>query len=251
MRYSLDKKEQIEIDFWEKSQFESPGHFSPQNLNNKLQECENLAYKLKKYQSHILDKKDVLEIGAGQGWASCFMKSKFLPEANFTVTDISKFAVESVKYWEAHFEVKISKAFAAKSYAIEEPDDSFDLIFCYAAAHHFVLIEETLIELKRLLKKEGHIIFIYEPTCSRLLYPLFYRYVNKMPHSTPEDVLVPSRIKKMCGSMGLRYENHYDPTVIIDRNKRTTQYFNLLDSIPILQRVLPSSSDLIFQQNDQ
>ena len=249
MRYSLDKKEQIEIDFWEKSQYESPAHFSIQNLNNKLQECENLAYKLQKYQAYIQGKKDVLEIGAGQGWASCFMKSKFLPEAKFTVTDISQFAVKSVKYWEAHFEVKISKAFAAKSYTIEEPDDSFDLIFCYAAAHHFVLVKETLIELKRLLKKDGRIIFIYEPTCSKLLYPLFYRYVNSIPHSTPEDVLVPSRIKKICQSIDLIYENHYDPTVIIDRNKRTTQYFKILGAVPFLQKVLPSSSDLIFYNN--
>ncbi len=248
MRYSLDKKEQIEIDFWKKSQFESSDHFSPQNLNNKLQECENLAYRLQKHQVHIQGKKEILEIGAGQGWASCFIKSTYLPEANFTVTDISEYAVDSVKYWEAHFKVKMAKTFAAKSYAIDAPDDSFDLIFCYAAAHHFVLIEETLIELKRLLKKNGLIIFIYEPTCSRLLYPLFYRYVNKMPHSTPEDVLIPSRIKKMCKSIGLTYENYYDPKVIIDRNIRTTQYFNFLHSFPFLQRVLPSSSDLIFYE---
>lgn len=247
LRHSLEKKEQIEIEFWEKSQFESPKHFSPQNLNNKLQECVNLDYKINKYLPYVSGKKNVLEVGSGQGWASCYMKHKFLPDANFTVTDISKFAVESVRYWEEHFDVKMTKTYASKSYSIGEQDESFDLIFCYSAAHHFVLIEETLTELKRLLTKDGHIIFFYEPTCSLLLYPLFYRYVNSMPHSTPEDVLIPSKIKRMCKTIGLQYENNYDTKVVIDRNKRTTQYFNLLNSFPFLQHLVPSSSDLVFQ----
>ena len=67
-----------------------------------------------------------------------------------------------------------------------------------------------------------------------------------MPHHTPEDVILPSRIKLICSKIGLNYENQYDPYQPIIRNIPIGLYFSLIKRIPILQKVLPSSSDLIF-----
>jgi ubiquinone/menaquinone biosynthesis C-methylase UbiE len=172
-----------------------------------------------------------------------------LKDSKFTVTDISPHAIKSIVNWEKLFKVKIDKYYSAKSYKLSENDNQFDLIFCYAAAHHFVLYEETLIELKRVLKDDGHIIFLYEPTSSKLFYPLHYYYVDKVAHhTTPEDVLIPSKIKSICSKIKIQYINQYDPNQIIIRNMPIKIYFSLLKRAPFLQRFLPSSSDLLFSK---
>jgi SAM-dependent methyltransferase len=246
----LDKKERLEIEYWRDSASESPETFTKDNLLNKLQECRNLDYRIQKHWSIINGKRKILEIGAGQGWASCFLKKFYLPKSHFTVTDISPFAVQSVKYWETLFNIEIDKKYPCKSYEIQEKNDSFDFIFCYSAAHHFKLYRETLVELQRILKTGGHIIFFYEPTCSRLFYPLHMTYVNNAPHVTPEDVIIPSEIKKISDNINLQFKNEYDPNQIILRSIPLGIYFKFLKTFPFLQKWLPSSSDLVFRKRE-
>lgn len=243
----LDTKEAIEVNYWKESSFESPDKFTNRNRHSKRKECEHLHYKVKKHLDLIRDKKRVLEIGAGQGWASCFLKRFYLKKAHFTVTDISEYAIESLKYWEKDFEVKIDDRFAAKSYEIKAPDNTFDLIFCYAAAHHFVEHKKTLKELKRLLRVNGKIIFLYEPTSSRLFYPLHHWLVNRQEDITPEDVLIPNEIRKLANQVGLNYTNIYDPHQTIVRSKISHNYYRILKTVSILNNWLPSSSDLVFE----
>ena len=244
----LDAKENIEIEYWKTSKQESPEKFTAGNFINKSQECLNLKYKIIKHHALIRGKKKVLEVGAGQGWASCFMKKFFLPDSEFTVTDISPHAVKGLKHWESVFDVKIEKAYASKSYDIKEDDASYDLIFCYAAAHHFVLYQETLQELKRLLTNDGHILFLYEPTCSKLLYPLHYYYVNHAPHVTPEDVLIPSKIVAICEEIGLDCKVNADAKQVIIRSIFLGIYFKILHALPFLQSILPGSSDFVMSK---
>ena len=214
----LKIKEDIEINYWKESKSESSDKFLAGNFLNKTQECRHFNYKIERYFHLIRNSEKILEVGSGQGWASCYMKKFHLPQSHFTVTDISPYALESLKYWEQVFQVKIDQSFAAKSYEIGEAKNQYDLIFCYSAAHHFVKYKETLIELKRLLKKDGHIIFLYEPTSSKLFYALYLRYVNIMPHSTPEDVIVPKQIEQICDEIDLNYNNNYDPHQSIKRS---------------------------------
>lgn len=244
----LKRKEQIEIEYWKNSRTEAPGRFSRSNFINKSQECLNLDYKINKHWSIIKDKKRILEIGGGQGWASCYIKRFCIPKAHFTVTDISPHALESLVFWENIFDVKIDHAFPAKSYDIDAPDGSYDLIFCYAAAHHFVEYEKTLKELYRILSDGGYVVWLYEPTSSRLFYRLHHYYVNRMPHHTPEDVIIPSRIQKISNRIGFEYVNHYDPHQKIIRSLSTGFYFNILKWVPFLKKIMPGSSDLIFSK---
>lgn len=244
---NLEEKERIEIEFWRDDPAENPREFTRQNLLNKIQEARHLDYKLQKYKHLLKGKTNVLEIGAGQGWASCYMKKYYLPEANFTVSDISTYAIQSLHYWEHIFQVKMLNSLSCPSYDIPLRDQTYDLIFCYAAAHHFVKIEETLVELKRLLTKNGVIIFLYEPTCSKMFYPLHYWYVNYAPHSTPEDVLQPGQIKKIAEKHGLSYQNKYDSRQTIIRSVPVYLYFRILGVLKFLQRIFPSSSDMIFK----
>lgn len=245
---NLSEKEQIEISFWKDNALEGPEHFTKENMLNKMQECRILDYKLSKYKTYFSGEKRVLEIGAGQGWSSCFIKKHFMPDAHFTVTDISPYALESIKYWEELFEVEIGRTQACRAYETPFNDEEFDLIFCFASFHHFVKYETCLKELKRTLKPKGDIIFLYEPTSSALFYKMANSYVNKMPHSTPEDVIIPSKLRVITNRLGLKYSVEYDTAQVILRSFGKAAYFKFLDKLPFLQPILPASASMIFSK---
>ncbi len=242
----LQEKEKIEIEFWKNSASENPSVFTVENFINKNRQAEILLKKINKHDLRKTNPKNILELGAGQGWASCLMKKFIFPQASCIVTDISPYAIESIPYWEKVYQIKIDKAVACKSYQLPFPDDSFDFIFCYAAAHHFVEIEKTLSEVKRVLTKGGQCIFFYEPTCSKLFYPLHLKYVNGQRPEVPEDVLIPSELKKISENIGLKFENHYDHSSQTTDSLVMKLYFTLLNTVPLIKKILPSSSDLRF-----
>jgi len=205
-----------------------------------------LHSKISKHQKHFQGVNSCLELGAGQGWASSFIKRWIIPQAEMTVTDISPYAVESVKYWEEFYDIEIKNSLACKSYELPFEDSSFDLVFCFAAAHHFVKLEETLSEVHRVLKPSGKCLFLYEPTSHRLTYKLHLNYVNSTNPSTPEDILIPKEIKKMGKDLNFKVEHAYDHQSQNPKSMVMGFYFKLISTFGFLERILPSSSDFIF-----
>ena len=243
----IEEKEKIEIDFWKNSLHENPDIFSLANYLNKVEQLKILNTKINNHLEHFQGVKSVLELGAGQGWASAFMKKWILPKAEFTVTDISPYAIESVKYWEEVFDVSIKDAKSCKSYDLSQFEDSqFDLVYCYAAAHHFVKLEETLKEVHRVLKPYGKCVFLYEPTCSKLFYKLHLKWVNSQRPDVPEDILITKDIIKMAEGLSFRVEHSYDFKSQEHRSIGLALYFKILSIFSFLQGVLPSSSDFVF-----
>lgn len=245
---NLEEKEKIEIDYWKNNSWENSNQLTKENFLNKTQEARILNFKLNKYKEIFTGKKNILEVGSGQGWASSFIKKFIMPESIFTVSDISPHAIDGIKHWESIYNIKIDRREACRSYNTPFDDKSFDIIFCFAAAHHFVKHKETLVELKRILKKDGTIIYLYEPTASKYTYPIYYKYVNSAPHSTPEDVLIPSRMKKIAHELNLSFSNNYMGQALIHRSVLTSLYFKFTIFLGPLKRFLPSSSDLIFKR---
>ncbi len=68
----------------------------------------------------------VLELGAGQAWASCTVKRLF-PAARVVATDISEYAVVSAGKWEQLCQVRLDRVYPALSYQLSEADNSIDL----------------------------------------------------------------------------------------------------------------------------
>ena len=165
----LQEKERIEVEFWKNSSTENPDNFTTVNILNKLSEAK-IFYKLfNKYKELFNSSETILELGGGQGWASCLIKREY-ENKTVILSDISEFAIKSLKYWEKLFSLKLDNSFACRSYEIPVPSASTDLVFCFAAAHHFVKHKESLEEIKRVLKPNGVGIYMYEPTCNKLLY---------------------------------------------------------------------------------
>ncbi|HRF58605.1 MAG TPA: class I SAM-dependent methyltransferase [Fimbriimonadaceae bacterium] len=240
----LSRKEQIEIDFWRDSEAERPEADSLDVLVNKMGEAKTLLAKIRHFQAVFARSQTILELGAGQGWASCVVKRLF-PEAKVIATDISEHAVASIGKWERVFEVKVDETFACKSYEIPVEDGSLDLVFCFEAAHHFVKHRATFAELARVLRPGGAVLYLHEPSCKPYIHKRAHRRVNRKRPSVPEDVLIYSRIQELAEAAGFDVTLRFDPT-IQNRGGFETFYYLTLQKARFLQKLLPCSMDYLF-----
>jgi ubiquinone/menaquinone biosynthesis C-methylase UbiE len=167
----LESLQQREIDYWRQSEHESPDSDSVYNLVNKMSDIPVFMEVLQRYQPVHFKSEPIhlLELGGGQGWSACLVK-RLLPEARVTLTDISPFAIQSAHKWETVFQVRLDAAYACSSFAINEPDDSVDVVYCFAAAHHFRAHRQTLKELHRICVRAASALYLYEPVCPLLVF---------------------------------------------------------------------------------
>lgn len=240
----LSRKEQIEIDFWRDSAAERPEVDSIDVLIMKMGEAKTLLAKIRHYEAVFARSKTILELGAGQGWASCVVKRLF-PEAKVIATDISEHAVASIGKWERVFQVEVDETLACRSYEIPVADGSLDLVFCFEAAHHFVKHRSTFAELARVLRPGGAVLYLHEPSCRPYIYKQAHKRVNRKRPSVPEDVLIFSRIRDLAEAAGFDVTLRFDPT-IQGRGGLETAYYLALQKARFLQKLLPCSMDYLF-----
>ena len=245
-RLSAAERQRIEIEYWRDSPTERPGAESLDNLLNKMAEARIFVAYLEKLKHLLPERGTVVELGAGQGWSSCVYK-KLFPAARVIATDLSSYAIESIDYWHRIYGVRTDGHYACKSYATDEPPQSVDLVYCFAAAHHFVEHGKTLAEIARILKPGGRALFLHEPVCSRLLYPLAYRRVNAVRPEVPEDLLIVADVRRLAAAVGL--------TTSLVRNAPLlgaqvfgTMNYRLQRSLPLLAHLLPSSMSFVFDK---
>ncbi|MDD2661177.1 MAG: class I SAM-dependent methyltransferase [Methylococcales bacterium] len=245
----IESKQKIEIEFWRDSEHESPEADSIHNIVNKVTDAAVFLDCINRHHKELVFNGRVLELGGGQGWASCVYK-KLFPNAHVTATDISKYAVMSLPKWERLFEVKIDNSYACTSYEINESDDSLDLIFCFAAAHHFLAHRRTLREISRMLKPGGKAIYFNEPATPRYLYSLARWRLERTRPEVPEDMLITSELRKLALEAGLDMYVDYYPSIIKRGPFKAVQAISIIrDSIPFLHPLLPCSANFIFMKN--
>jgi ubiquinone/menaquinone biosynthesis C-methylase UbiE len=242
----LQVKEQIEIDYWKNSPTEKPESNALDNIVNKITDAPALLDCLRQYADVFSNSRTVLELGAGQGWASCIVKRCY-PQARVIATDISEFALASMHKWEHIFEVKVDASRACRSYEIPEPDASVSCIFCFASAHHFVAHRRTLAEVFRVLEPGGHCFYLYEPSCRAYIHRIAKWRVNRKRPEVPEDVLIHERIKELAQATGLRCSLDFYPSILKRGPVETVYYFGLR-WFPFLQNLLPCTINYHFSK---
>jgi SAM-dependent methyltransferase len=243
---TAEERHAQEINYWRDSPDESPQSNSVHNILNKMGDASVFLACISRMA--VEGKKDarVLELGAGQGWASCLFK-RLYPDSNVTVTDISPHAIASLHRWEQLWGAKVDRAYACRSYETREDSASIDIAFTFAAAHHFVRHRRTLAELARILRPGGKAFYLYEPTSSELLYRAARWRVNRIRPAVPEDVLRTSKLRAMGADCGLSIHVDYFPS-LLRRGPIETLYYALLARAPALQRLLPCTANIVISK---
>jgi SAM-dependent methyltransferase len=158
---------------------------------------------------------------------------------------LSPYAIGSVDYWQRIFGATLERRYACKSYATAERDASVELVFCFAAAHHFADHAATIRELHRILRPGGRALYLHEPTCGRLLYPWAHERVNAARPEVPEDLLIVADQRRMAEQAGLELEvlaSHR----LLDATFFPTLNYRLQRLVPPLGKLLPSCGTFVF-----
>jgi len=244
----IAEKEKIEIEYWKNHIYENPENFTPNNVVYKLSEAKVFLDKIDKiHPGSFLNANNILEIGAGQGWATCIIKSKF-PGKNVIASDISKYALASLNHWERLFGVKLDRAIACKGYDLPLPDKSIDLVFTFQSFHHFGKYEKTLGEIYRVLKDGGVCLLLHEPSCSGALYKLAFKRVNAKRPQVPEDVIKYKEIERMAKEAGFKEARSFFAPDITNRRPLPTIYYSILGKLKFLQKILPCTADIYMKK---
>ena len=238
-------REQREREFWATSPDEQPGAFSLGLLTHKMGEARVLLEKLDAFRDLFDGAHTIVELGAGQAWASAAVAHELGDARRLIATDIAFEAVVSHELWERQFDGRLTGLAACRSAALPFADSSVDLVFAFAAAHHFATHRSTLREIARVLRPSGHALYLHEPACRSWIYPLAYRRVMRKRPVVPEDVLRYPEIVRLAGDAGLRPEVRFAPTTTY-RGPVETVYYLALSKLRPLQRVLPCTVDFVF-----
>ncbi len=248
-------RERREIAFWASSESERPGAFSLSLLTHKMGEARVLLEKLAAFRALFDGASTIVELGGGQAWASCVVAHELgVSDAGalagqsarrFIATDIAFDAVVSCHQWERQFDAHLDGASVCRSSSIPLADASADLVFAFAAAHHFGAHRRTFDEIARVLRPGGHALYLHEPACRRWIYPFAYRRVMAKRPVVPEDVLRYPEIVALAKQAGLGAEVHHAPTTTY-RGPVETVYYLALAKLPPLQKLLPCTVDFVF-----
>ena len=232
-----------EVEFWRTNPFEKPGADTVENLVNKTQDAAIFFGLLQEFSGVFTGASRIAEVGGGQGWASCLVKRVY-PAASVVLTDAVPEAVAGLPIWERVFACRIDGAHAAPAQSLPFETGSIDLLFCFAAAHHFVDHDAAMREVKRVLAPRGRCLWLYEPTAPRWIHAAAERRVNRKRVDVPEHVLVPADLRMIAERHQLKFGITYC-TSTAHRSRGATLYFTLLGLFPVLTRLLPCTAHIM------
>ncbi|MBC7842691.1 MAG: class I SAM-dependent methyltransferase [Gemmatimonadaceae bacterium] len=238
-----------ETTFWENDPFERPGADTVENLLNKSLDASIFQEIVEQFKAQFASARAIVEVGGGQGWASCIVK-RLNPAAHVTLTDAVHAAVAGRTIWERVYRCSLDAAFAAPAQSIPLPDGTVDLVFCYAAAHHFVDHQAALRESWRVLRPGGWCLWLYEPTSSAFLRGVAEARVNRKRPDVKEHVLVPAEVLHVARGMGFVGQVTYWPHRL-RRGRFESLYYLGLSFLPWLAPVLPCTAHFSLQRGNE
>lgn len=235
--------EQKEMRYWEVSPFESPKCDSMEYLLYKIGDAMVFWEKVCQYRQLFESAERIIEIGAGQCYASCVVKRAW-PLKTLVATDLAKSAIEAAPRWEQVFAVELNGKYVCRSHQIPVRDESMDLAFCFQSAHHFIHHRRTLMELKRVLRPGGNALYLHEPGCQRWSHGLAWYHMSRKRPEVPEDALVYSRILSLAKEAGFQSKVIFAPTAT-HKKPMEALYHSTLKRVNLLRRILPCIVDFV------
>jgi SAM-dependent methyltransferase len=232
--------------YWASSDWEGPRGESLRNLLNKMQEAPVANELFAHYADVFAGARHVLEVGGGQGWASCLLKRRH-PAVAVTMTDVAPAAVASHATWQRVYATVLDTVVAAPAWHVPVAAASVDVVFAFAAAHHFVDHAAVLAEHWRVLRPGGVALWLYEPTSPAVLRPLVERRANRKGMAVPEHVFDARAVLRTARAQGFTATAEYWPSTT-HRSRIATAYYSLLQIVPGLQPWLPCTCNFVFRK---
>lgn len=185
----------------------------------------------------------ILELGAGHGWASIIAKSE-VPDAYVVTSDLSHDAIRNSAKYETLIGARIDEKWACSAVSLPFADGRFDLVFCFAAFHHFIIgsrYDAVLSEVHRVLKPGGRLVMLYEPSSPRFVYDVARRRTAGKRHlaGVDEDVILLDRLGRDAKGLGLDMKVEPHPEYRQRSGIAATVYYFVLSKVPFLQAILP------------
>ncbi|GAX44573.1 hypothetical protein NIES4075_55920 [Tolypothrix sp. NIES-4075] len=191
----------------------------------------------------------VLEMGGGFCWASALIKREY-PNSYVVGSDLILSNLQYTEKFEKILNTHLDEKWVFHCCELPFEAEQFDRIFAFEAFHHFGEkndFSKTLNEMIRVLKPQGKIILLHEPTSPKYLYNWAYKRVNSNPYAE-EDVLVLSKIKQHVTSQKCNFSVEFYPDYE-HRGFTESIYYYTLSKLGILQKLLPCSVNIFIEKN--
>jgi ubiquinone/menaquinone biosynthesis C-methylase UbiE len=239
---SLSESDRKELQFWENDPGEGPDADIFENIVYKSRVM--LTFRRALEFMNISGDETILELGSGQGWASAMLKRKH-PECYVVASDVSPHALMVASKYETVMATAIDEKWACGASRLPFADNQFDIVFCFAAFHHFIIGDRyrtTLTEIHRVLRPGGRLILLYEPSSPSVFYFLATRRVNQnRAHvaAIDEDVIQLQKLREESDRLNAKFEYQYFPDYQDRLGLASTVYYWVLSRIPFLRGILP------------
>jgi ubiquinone/menaquinone biosynthesis C-methylase UbiE len=239
---SLSESDRKELRFWENDPGEGPDSDIFENVIYKSRFMLTFRRALKFM--NVAGGETILELGSGQGWASVMFKRKH-PECYVVASDVSPHALLVASKYEAVMATTIDEKWACGASRLPFADNQFDIVFCFAAFHHFIIGDRyrpTLTEIHRVLRPGGRLILLYEPSSPSFFYFLATRRVNQnRAHvaAIDEDVIQLQKLREESDWLNAKFDYQYFPDYQDRLGIASTVYYWVLNKIPFLCAILP------------
>jgi SAM-dependent methyltransferase len=242
-----DRKEFVANDKWEAELAQyGDGRFIFNDIvqkSNFIQTFQQVVSRLK-----LSGRETVLEMGASHCWATVLLKGMY-PDGYFVASDLLPACVRHASRWERLLDAKINEKWAFNCRDIPFRDAQFDLIFTFAAFHHFGEkgnYEAAIREMIRILKPGGRIVLLYEPSSPQLFYRSAFKRVNRkrQDEGVDEDVLLCGKLRKIVEGLGCTFEAASYPIWQYRESAGSTLYYFLLSLVGPLRKLLVSTVNI-------
>lgn len=248
----LSGSDEKELVFWNTDPLEGPQGDLFDNIVHKASFI-SVFNKLLPYLG-LTGKETVLEIGGGHCWASVLVKRNH-PECYVVASDLSPDAVRFANKYENLLQMFVDEKWAFNCRQIPFDGEQFDLIFTFAAFHHFGENNDfsaTIQEMVRVLRRGGRIVLLYEPTSPEWVYRWAFERVNRKrasySHTIDEDVLVLSKIRETCERLNCRFEAQYFTSFEERPGIVETVYYYTLTRMKPLRNLLPCTVNVVIEK---